>query len=452
MRSRFILIFPALLALLPIGCATMAVNFTEATSPNFWAIENGCQTQLTKIQSSVQAHDITFTLGDGLKTNDEIIRRLNHQYRDNSAGATDLNTTQYAFLNRLLKDNDKFLADAVENPDDWEDAFSGQDDYIQYHRAPANQDFGDAIQRGRFIVYLNMRIKEDIDKALSMAQSGQLSIDQAQELQSNLNDVQGKAVEDYYANNSLDLTGDQIFQLRRMLADSYQALNIAPAPTYYGGGSSYNTIPSNSWASNPGPIANGGNYYQAPAQTYYNAPSQGSNAPRAPAPTPTRLTNSLENNRLNNYGTGSVPSPAKPTAALPTSTPVPAAPTATPIPPASAPMAPAPPTNTPVMIPTQPPAIIVPTDTPVPPPPTDTPIPIPTDTPVPAPVVPTPSFDHFHDHSGDTTDYRFHFHSDNQPSNNPAPAAPAPTAVPTQAPQDAAPATGPDNSTPTPGS
>jgi hypothetical protein len=303
------------------GCATMAVNFTAGTSPNFWAVENGCQTQLTQIQAAVQANEMPFTLGDGLKTNDEIIRRLNHQYRDNSAGAIDLTTSQFTFLEKLLKDNDGFLADAAQNPDDWADAFSGQDDYVQYHRAPSNQDFGDQIQRGMFIVYLNMRIKEDVDKALALAQSGQLSIDQAQQLQSNLNDVQGKAVEDYYANNALDLTGDQIFQLQRMLADSYQALNTAPAQTYYGGGSYY-SAPSDSWANNPVPVAGGNNYYQSPAtSSYYNAPiqSQGNPAPSAPVATPTHSTNgNLESHRINNYGTGKNPGNNSPAPIVPT--------------------------------------------------------------------------------------------------------------------------------------
>jgi hypothetical protein len=335
MRKLFILIFPAFLALLPIGCATMAVNFTQTTSPDFWAIENGCQTQLAQIQSSVQANQIPFTLGDGLKTNDDIIRRLNHQYRDNSAGTIDLTTSQFAFLEKLLKDNDSFLADAAQNPDDWADAFSGQDDYVQYHRAPQDQDFSDVIQRGRFIVYLNMRIKEDIDKALGLAQSGQLSIDQAQQLQSNLNDVQGKAVEDYYANNALDLTGDQIFQLRRMLADSYQALNTAPAQTYYGGGSFY-SAPSDSWANNPAPVAGGGNYYQSPASaSYYNPPIQGQtgSTPKTPIPTPTHSTNgNLESHRLNNYGNGKNPANQPVTDSSTSITPVPTVPTDTPAP------------------------------------------------------------------------------------------------------------------------
>lgn len=313
----------------------MAVNFTQATSPNFWAVENSCQTQLAQIQASVQANEIPFTLGDGLKTNDEIIRRLNHQYRDNSAGAADLSTSQAAFLEKLLKDNDSFLADASQNPDDWSQAFSGQDDYVQYHRAP-NQDFSDPVQRGMFIVYLNMRLKEDGDKALALAQSGQLSVDQAQQLQSNLNDVQGKAVEDYYANNALDLTGDQIFQLQRMLADSYQALNTAPTQTYYGGGSFY-SAPANSWANNPAPVASGNNYYQSPASSsYYQPPAQTQNnpAPSVPTATPTASTNGGRgspeiNNRLNVNRPGNPPPPNNPTA---TATPVPAVPTNTPVP------------------------------------------------------------------------------------------------------------------------
>ncbi len=345
MRNRFILIFPAFLVLLPIGCATLAVNFTNTTSPNFLAIENGCQTQITQIQASVQTNEIPFTLGDGLKTNDAIIRQLNHQYRDNSAGAADLSTTQFAFLESLLKNNEGFLADAAQNPDDWAEAFSGQDDYVQYHRAPQNQNFSDPVQRGMFIVYLNMRLKEDGDKALALAQSGQLSISQAQQLQSNLNDVQNKAVEDYYANNALDLTGDQIFQLQRMLADSYQALNAAPAQTYYGGGSFY-SAPANSWTNNAAPIAGANNYYQSPASSsYYNPPAQTQNTPvlSAPTATPIPSTNdSRGSNGNNNRINGNRPATATPVPAVPTNTPVPPVPTDTP---ASAPATPTPDSN-----------------------------------------------------------------------------------------------------------
>ncbi|MGH7740329.1 MAG: hypothetical protein ACREL1_09315 [bacterium] len=336
----FSIFMTLLITLFQTGCASVGSRFTQAASPDFWAVETQAQNQQKQIQAAVQANQIPFTLGDGLSANDEIIRRLSRQFQSQSNNATDLTSNQYALLTQLLKDNHHFMANAFTHPDDWQDSFADQDTYIQSHRESIQQDFGSSIQRARFIVYLNMRLKEDQSKTTALIQSGQLSPDQADRLRSNLTNVQNKAVEDYYANGRFDLTEDQIFQLRRMLADSYQSLQVPPS-TAYGGTDSpdySNPVPSDSWASNPPPVASNNQFYSGPSAPAYNssAPIQSASAP---TPTPTPLSHdsgTLEGNRVNNYnpipknsGDLSIaPAPLTPTATLP---PVPT-PTASPTP------------------------------------------------------------------------------------------------------------------------
>ena len=270
MRNFLILVVLGFSLLFTGGCGNLSVNFTETTSPQFWAIENQTQAQRNQIEAAVQANQIPFTVGEGLTINDEIIRRLNHQFRDESSGAIDLSPSQAVLLGHMLQDNNRAFTDAVENIDDWRHSFNQEDAFIQNNRSPLNQDFMHFSQRARFIVYLNMRLKEDSAKAQSLAQSGQLAMESAQDLQAGVNDVRNKAVEDYYANGRLDLSVDQIFQLRRMLADSYAALNPPQAPVY-GGGGSYN-IPSNNWSNNWTTNAPAG----ASGYSYYNSPANGS--------------------------------------------------------------------------------------------------------------------------------------------------------------------------------
>ena len=322
--------------LLTAGCGNLSVNFTEATSPQFWAVENQTQAQHNQIEAAVQANQIPFTVGEGLTVNDEIIRRLNHQFRDESSGATDLSPSQAVLLGHMLKDNDRAFTDAVENIDDWQDSFNQEDAYIQNNHAPLNNDFVHFAQRARFIVYLNMRLKEDSAKAQSLAQANQLSVEQAQDLQSALNDVQNKAVEDYYANGDLDLSVDQIFQLRRMLSDSYASLNPPEAPTY-GGSGGYN-VPTNTWSGNWGPsynppaAASGYTYYNSPAN---NGGSNGSrpSTPASPTPNATVMATAtpnpghlgtMEKLRLNHQNPGSGPYSVQ--SNPPTATPVPPTP------------------------------------------------------------------------------------------------------------------------------
>jgi hypothetical protein len=364
MRNFLILVAFGFVLLLTGGCGNLSVNFTETTSPQFWAIENQTQAQRNQIEAAVQANQIPFTVGEGLTINDEIIRRLNHQFRDQSSGAIDLSPSQAVFLGHMLKDNDRAFTDAVENIDDWRESFSQEDAFIQNNRSPLNQDFMHFSQRARFIVYLNMRLKEDSAKAQSLAQSGQLAMEPAQDLQAGLNDVRNKAVEDYYSNGRLDLSVDQIFQLRRMLADSYAALNPPQAPVY-GGGGSYN-IPPNNWSNHWTTNAPAG----ASGYTYYNSPANGSGQKVARTPTPNSSTpnptaiptatpnpgrsGALENLRLNHRHPGSNPYsvPSNPPTA-----------TSTPIPPAPAP------TNTPLPIEVNSPTPVpmaIPVNTPVP--------------------------------------------------------------------------------------
>jgi hypothetical protein len=361
MRNFLILVAFGFVLLLTGGCGNLSVNFTETTSPQFWAIENQTQAQRNQIEAAVQANQIPFTVGEGLTINDEIIRRLNHQFRDQSSGAIDLSPSQAVLLGHMLKDNNRAFTDAVENIDDWQDSFNQEDAFIQNNRSPLNQDFMHFSQRARFIVYLNMRLKEDSAKAQSLAQSGQLAMEPAQDLQAGLNDVRNKAVEDYYANGRLDLSVDQIFQLRRMLADSYAALNPPQAPVY-GGGGSYN-IPSNNWSNNwttnaPAGVS-GYSYYNSPANGSGQKSSQVPSNPSTPNPTaiPTATpkpghSGSLENLRLNHRNPGSNPYSVQPNP-----------PTATPIPPAPAP------TDTPLPMEVDSPTPVpmaVPVNTPVP--------------------------------------------------------------------------------------
>ncbi|HVM33045.1 MAG TPA: hypothetical protein VMU88_07925 [bacterium] len=337
------------------GCGNLTINFTQTTSPQFWAVENKTQAQYNQIQAAVSANQIPFTIGDGLSENDETIRRLNHRFRDQSNGATDLSPAQYALLTRFIQDNQKALDDAVANPDDWQDSFAAQDAALQRHREPFGLDFTHYLQRARFIVYLNMRLKEDAAKALAMAQSGQVGMEQAQDLRSNLDNVRNKAVEDYYDNGRLDLNADQIFQLRRMLVDSYQALN-PPAPAYGAGGFPSNAFnpPAGNWANNYPNSASGYQYYNSPAK----GSSSGSNPVKGtvgkPSPTATVVKSPVppRSRLFGNYPGGNRKIPAAPTptsapsgASVPSGAP---APTDTPIP------APAAPTPMPTPVPASP--------------------------------------------------------------------------------------------------
>ncbi|HET9870411.1 MAG TPA: hypothetical protein VFR02_07950, partial [bacterium] len=280
MRALSLSTLAFILMALGAGCG-LQVHFTQVSSPRYWAVENKTQAQLNRIQAAAQGQQVPYFLADGLAVNDDLIRRLNGRFRDTSNGAPDISPAQYAFLLTMINGNEQALADILADPAEWEKSFAAQDAFARSDRKPAFHAFNDAARRLRFIIYLNTRLKADAARARALSDAGHISPDQARDLQDNLNDVQNKALEDYQANGALDLTADQIFQLRRMLADAYEPLIRPQGPPAYLGGS----FQPGTGFSGGGYTAPGGSYYgggyQSVGRSYNPPPKTGHPAPTA---------------------------------------------------------------------------------------------------------------------------------------------------------------------------
>jgi|GEM_PF-2431445 len=191
------------------------VQQTSNPYPNARMIQVQIKSQINLINADLQNGTLGPDMASVLKDNDMKIHWLGKQDQNVVNPPQDLDPGQTAALTLMLNDNTGMMNDALANTNAWNQSFQGGWD-LGYVGANPN-----LVQ-----CYLDIHIRRQQARLDKAVQSGQLTPDQAQDINERLQIVRNNEVDDYRQNGRLLLSGGQIQDLRQMTDDNYRYMDF----------------------------------------------------------------------------------------------------------------------------------------------------------------------------------------------------------------------------------
>ncbi len=199
------------------GCTIRFVQSNEVApppNPNAAQIELRVRQQITRIDGALQSGNLDQYSAEGLAENDEMVRRMSSNDMAQNGGQ-DLNYGQTTNLNAMLDDNGQAISDAIARREAWIQGFQGGWNY----------DYGSPNDRYMFISKLHQDLYQQQTAVNTAAQSNQITQDQAQSMRIQINVVYNTEQNYYSQNRRMDLSKDQMIQLRRMVVSNNKAIH-----------------------------------------------------------------------------------------------------------------------------------------------------------------------------------------------------------------------------------
>jgi hypothetical protein len=206
------------MALLQQGCGLHLVVTNSGPMdpyPNAAHIETRVRIQVNRISTALQAGNLDQDAANGLASNDELVRRFVREDRAQFNQTQDLTGQQTYQLNSMLNDNERSITDAIQNRESWNQYFGGGGNPNQAYSGNS----------GMNMAYLDYQWSQQQNRVNTEVNSGQLTNDQAQELNQRIQVTRDTKINFYHQNGRMILSDEQINQLNQMTRDNEGYLN-----------------------------------------------------------------------------------------------------------------------------------------------------------------------------------------------------------------------------------